>query len=222
MLDSQDGKSPRVDQLGVVPVVSLVLVKDMAECIPVRGALNAECQRVVGVANLVPVLLARNSIGASRQHLVNRIESPAEQAGLRPGTVERNAKCEYFTGADQAGRLDDVLRRDVVEGANLVFFAPASPILELLRSFGDRLFADLDPHEVLPSGFLNLAVSNLPPTVAMLVYHESMGYPASTSFYMYCAFLLVFTAILCNLASHGATYEHARLCCPHVAPASKQ
>src|SRR5262245_2173690 len=154
MLDSQDGKSPRVDQLGVVPVVSLVLVKDMAECIPVRGALNAECQRVIGVANLVPVLLARNSIGASRQHLVNRIESPAEQAGLRPGTVERNAKREYFTGADQAGSLDAVLRRDVVEGAHLVFFAPASPILELLRSFGDRLFADLDPHEDFLPAFL--------------------------------------------------------------------
>jgi hypothetical protein len=42
----------------------------------------------------------------------------------------------------------------VIEGANLVFFPPPSPILQFFRSFGDRLFADLDIHEVFPSGVL--------------------------------------------------------------------
>jgi hypothetical protein len=47
-----------------------------------------------------------------------------------------------------------------------------------LRGFGDRLFADLDIHEVLPSGSQYLALSNLPPAIAAIlrrapVFHQA-------------------------------------------------
>src|SRR5262245_33767936 len=122
-----------------------------------RGPLHAQGQRVVGVADLVPVLLARDRISASGEHLMDRIEAPAEQASLRTGAVEGYAKRENLAGTDQARRLHDVLGRHVVERANLVFFAPTAPVLELLCCLGDRLFADLDIHKAVPSAFLVIA-----------------------------------------------------------------
>ena len=101
--------SPReLISFGVVAVVGLVLVEDVAERVPVRRALHAEHQRVVGIAQLVPVLLAGERIGAGREHLVDRIEAPAEQAGLRAGAVERNAEREHLAGLDQLAGFDDV------------------------------------------------------------------------------------------------------------------
>ena len=146
-------KPARVDQLGVVAVIGLVLVEHVAERVPVRGALHAQHQRVVGVADLVPVLLAGDGVGAGRQHLVDRVEAAAEQAGLRPGLVERNAEREHLAGADQARRLDDVLGAHVVERADLVVLAPAAPVRQLLGGLGDRLLADLDVHGAFPSRF---------------------------------------------------------------------
>ena len=121
-----------IDELGIVAVIGLVLVEDMAERVPMRGALHAQHQRVVGVADLVPVLPFGDCIGAGRQHLVDRIEAAAEQAVLRARGVERNAKRKNLAGADQARRVDDVLRRDLVERADLVVLAPAPPIAQLL------------------------------------------------------------------------------------------
>ena len=138
-----------VDQLGVVAVVGLVLVEDVAERIPVGGALHAQIERVVGVADLVPVLLAGDGVGAGREHLVDRIEAAAEQAGLRAVAVERDAEREHLAGADQARGLDDVLGRDVIERADLVVLAPAAPVLELLGGFLDRLSAHLDVHRLV-------------------------------------------------------------------------
>ena len=74
-----------------------------------RGALDAQVERVVGVAELVPVLPAGDGVGAGRQHLVDRIEAAAEQAGLRAVAVERNAEREHLAGADQLAGVDDVL-----------------------------------------------------------------------------------------------------------------
>ena len=150
VLDAEHGEAARVDQLGVVAVVGLVLVEDVAERIPMRRALHAEVQRVVGVADLVPVLLAGDGVGAGREHLVDRIEAAAEQAGLRAVAVERNAEREHLAGADQARRLDDVLGRDVVERPDLVVLAPAAPVPKLLGRFPDRLLPDLDIHASRP------------------------------------------------------------------------
>ena len=138
-----------VDQLGVVAVVGLVLVEDVAERVPVGGALHAQHQRVVGVADLVPVLPAGDGVGAGRQHLVDRIEAAAEQAGLRAVAVERNAEREHLAGADQARGLDDVLGRDVVERADLVVLAPAAPVRSFFGGLLDRLLAHLDVHRSL-------------------------------------------------------------------------
>jgi len=118
----------------------------------VRRALHAQHQRVVGVANPVPVLLASDGIGAGREHLMDRIESAAEQAGLRAVAVERDAEREHLAGADQARRLDDVLGGDVVERSDLVLLTPAAPVPELFGGFPDRLFPDLDVHCSLPLG----------------------------------------------------------------------
>ena len=140
-----------VDQLGVVAVIGLVLVEHVAERVPMGGALHAQHQRVVGIADAVPVLPAGDGVGAGRQHLVDRIEAAAEQAVLRAVGVERNAERKHLAGADQARRLDDVLRRDLVERSDVIVFAPAAPVLELFRRLGDRLLADLDVHRSTPS-----------------------------------------------------------------------
>ena len=149
MLDAEHRKTARVDQLGVVAVVGLVLMKDVAERVPMRRTLDAQHERVVGVADLVPVLLAGDGVGAGREHLVDRIEAAAEQSGLRAVAVERNAKREHLAGANEARRVDDILGRDVVQRADLVFLAPPSPVRELLRSLLDRLLPHLDVHSVL-------------------------------------------------------------------------
>src|SRR5262249_11839097 len=115
MLDAQHVQPFGIDELGVVAVVGLVLVEDMPERIPVRRPLNAQVQRVVGVADLVPVLPAGDGVGAGRQHLVDRIEAPSEQAGLRAIAVEWDAERKHLAGADQTSGLDDILGPDVVE-----------------------------------------------------------------------------------------------------------
>src|ERR1700731_365844 len=38
----------------------------------------------------------------------------------------------------------------LVERSDVVVFAPAAPVLELFRRFGDRLLADLDVHRSTP------------------------------------------------------------------------
>src|SRR5262249_46015195 len=143
MLDSQHVQPFCIDQLCVI---GLVLVEDVPERIPVSRPLHAQIQRVVGIADLVPVLPAGDGIGAGRQHLVDRIEAPSEQAGLRAVAVERDAERKHLADADQTGGLDDILGPDVVERADLIILAPAAPILELLRSLSDRLLAHFDVH----------------------------------------------------------------------------
>jgi hypothetical protein len=157
MLDAEHRETARIDKLGVITVVGFVLIENMAQSVPVRRALDAQRQRVVGVADLVPVLLACDRVGAGGEHLMDRVEAPAEQPGLRTGAIEGNTEREDLAGADQARRLNDILGHDVIERADLVLFAPASPVLELLRCLGDRLFADLDVHKAVPSGLLVIA-----------------------------------------------------------------
>src|SRR5215813_9166217 len=157
MLDAQHVQPFGIDQLGVIAVIGLVLVEDVPERIPVSRPLHAQIQRVVGIADLVPILPAGDGIGAGRQHLVDRIEAPSEQAGLRAVAVERDAERKHLAGADQTSGLDDILGPDVVERADLVVLAPAAPILELLRSLGDRLLAHFDVH--LPFPLIALATA---------------------------------------------------------------
>src|SRR6476646_10038082 len=159
MLDPEHGKSARIDKFGVVSVVGFVFVEDVPQGVPMRCALHTKSQCVVGVADLVPVLLSGNGVGAGRQHLVDRIETPPEQAGLWPGAIKRNSQCKDLAGPDQASRIDDIFRGNMVARTNLVFLAPASPILEFLCSLCNRLLTNLDVHELLPSHLLLFAAS---------------------------------------------------------------
>ncbi len=146
MLDAKHGEPPRVDQLGVETVIGLVLVEDVPERVPMRRALHAKIQRVVGVANLVPVLPAGDGVGAGGEHLMDRIEAAAEEARLRAAGVERNAEREYPARSNELCCLDDFRRANVVERADLIALAPAAPVGKLLRCLLDRLAADADVH----------------------------------------------------------------------------
>src|SRR5204863_2466042 len=106
----------------------------------------AQVKRVVGVADLVPVLPSGDRVGAGRQHLVDRIEASAEQAGLRSVAVEWDAEREHLAAANETGGGDDILGTHVVERADLVVLAPAPPILELLRGLRDRLPTHFNVH----------------------------------------------------------------------------
>ena len=140
--------------LGIVAVVGLVLVEDVPERVPVGGALHAQIESIVGVANLVPILPAGDGIGAGCEHLVDGVEASSKQPGLRTVAVERDAQREHLAGADQARGLDDVLRGDVIEGADLIILAPAAPVGKLLRRLGNRLPAHLDVNSLPHSAVL--------------------------------------------------------------------
>ncbi len=47
-----------IDELGIMAVVAFLLIEDVAERVPMGGALHTQHQSVVGVADLVPVLTA--------------------------------------------------------------------------------------------------------------------------------------------------------------------
>src|SRR5262249_45956717 len=135
----------------------------VAERVPMRGALDAEVERVVGIADLVPVLPACDRIGAGREHLVDRIEAPAEEAGLRTVAIERDAGREYLSGANEARCLDDVLGLHVVERADLIVLAPAAPVLELVGRLADRLLTNLDIHRMFLPVFFRDPAPNCRP-----------------------------------------------------------
>ncbi len=74
-----------IDHSRIVADIFLVLVKDVAQRIPLGGPLNTKIERVVGVANFVflPVSCAPAMASVtSLYHLMDRIETSAEQACL--------------------------------------------------------------------------------------------------------------------------------------------
>src|SRR5262249_28116162 len=146
MLDAENVQPACIDQPGIMSVIGLVLVEDMPERIPMGSALDAQIEGIVGIANPVPVLASGNRISAGRQHLVDGIEAPAEQAGLRAVAVERDAEREHLAGTDEARGMHDVLRGDVIERADVIVLAPPAPVLELGCGLIDRLAAHLDVH----------------------------------------------------------------------------
>jgi len=139
VFDAQHVEAAGVDQLRVVAVIGLVLIEDVTERVPVGCALHAQVQGVVGITDLVPVLPAGDGVGPGGEHLMDRVEAAAEQAGLWAIAVERNAEREHLAGMDQLAGRDDVFRRHVIERADLVFLAPAAPVRKLLGGFFDRL-----------------------------------------------------------------------------------
>src|SRR5215510_10053272 len=80
VLDAEHVEPVGIDQLGVVAVVGLVLVKNVPERVPVGGALDAQVERVVGVA------VERN---AEREHLSGADEARRLDDVLGLDVVER-------------------------------------------------------------------------------------------------------------------------------------
>ena len=70
-------------------------------------------------------LSSRDRVGAGRQHGVDRIPAPTKQAGLRSVAVERNAEPNTLPVRIMPAALHDILRRDVIERADLIVRAPA-------------------------------------------------------------------------------------------------
>ena len=162
VLDAELAQAVAVDLARIEAVIHFVFVEDVAERIPMRGALHRHVDGVVGVADARHLVLAAGDrVGAGRQHGVDRIPAAAEQAGLRAVAVERDAERKDLAGADQARRADDIFRRNVVERADLIVFAPAAPILELLGRFGDGLFADGDIHPDVSFPLTNCLVTRM-------------------------------------------------------------
>ena len=60
------------------------------------------------------------------------VEAVAPQAALRAGAVKVKAQREHLAFAHQARGVDDVLRGDVVERADLIIGAPLAPVLAFL------------------------------------------------------------------------------------------
>ena len=142
VLDAELGDAVGVDGRGVMPVVHLVVIEDVAQRIPVRGRLDRHVERIVGVEQAA--LPAGQRVGAGGEHGVDGVPALAEQAALRAALPERHAEREHLAALDQLGRGDDVGRRDVVERADLVVLAPAAPVGQRLEGLVDRLLGDLD------------------------------------------------------------------------------
>src|SRR5207248_9141530 len=142
--------------------------------VPVGRALDAQIQRVVGIADLVPILPAGNGIGAGREHLVNGIEAASEETGLRTVAIKRDTERENLARADQACGFDDILRVEVIEGANLIILAPAAPIAELACRLRNRFPAHLDVHRLISFVYsvtsgLDYGRLNSDPTIASMI-----------------------------------------------------
>ena len=120
-----------IHQRGVVAVPHLVAVEHMAQCIPLRIALQRHRDHVVGIANLDAVLAAGHGVGAGGQHGVDGIEA-ATPALLRAGGAEVQRQREDLAPLDQAGGARHVIGRHVVERADLVVRAPLAPVLHAL------------------------------------------------------------------------------------------
>ena len=158
VLDAELGEPVAVDGAGVMPVVHLVVIEDVPQRIPVRRRLDRHVERIVGIEQ--PLLPAGHRIGAGGEHGVDRVPALAEQTALRPGVAQRDAEREDLAALDQLARGNDILRRDVVERADLVVLAPALPVGEGLEGLIHRLLGHLD---VAAARFLGCLRASSPP-----------------------------------------------------------
>src|SRR5262249_32622036 len=133
LLDAVLVRSAAVDERGRIAVPHLVAEEHVRQRIPLCSGLRRQIDGVIRVAQpRRHVVLARHSIGARRQHLVQRVPTSAEKATLRPVLVEIETEPKDLPLPHEFGGVDDVLGRDVVQDAQLVVGAPLAPVLEIL------------------------------------------------------------------------------------------
>src|SRR5882762_3265316 len=122
-----------IDQSSVVPIPHFFAEENVAQCVPLRAALQWHADHVIRVAQADRFLAAGYRVRPGRQHRMNGIEAIAPQTVLRAVTVKIQRQRENFPFANEPRGIDDILRRNVVERTDLVVGPPTSPILQSLR-----------------------------------------------------------------------------------------
>src|SRR4030095_15014763 len=130
------------DEGRIVAVEHLALVEDGGEAVPLRDPLRRHHDPVVRAA----VSLHRGDlrrrpgrVAAVAEHRVDRVEALA-RAALRALALERNPEREHLAGRREPAGRGDRVRRDEVQGADLVGWSPAAPVADLHRDLAESLF----------------------------------------------------------------------------------
>ena len=114
---------------GGAAVPGLALVEDVAQAVPLRGALQRHGNDVVRAAEAVrEALVAAFGVHAGVGHGVHRVGAAAP-ALLRPVGVERLGQREGLARLHQGGRFDALGGVDEVQGSQDVIVAPAAPVV---------------------------------------------------------------------------------------------
>ena len=150
LLDAALLRAERGHFAAVVAVPHVVLIEHVAEPVPLGAALERHHHQVVGGADAAMIEHAGIGVGPGAQHHVQRIDAPERRIlalrALRAGVVEIERERDHLSLAHQPRRGDDVLRRRVVERADLVVRAPFAPVLVFLGSLAQVLPGDLLVH----------------------------------------------------------------------------
>ncbi len=120
----------RTDEGAVAAVVHAVLVEDVRQRVPLGRRLERHDDHVVGEAvalDAVGGLPARLHVGSGRHHRALRVE-PVRHLELRRVRLEVDSQREGLAASDAARRLETLLRRDQVRGAELVVLTEAPPV----------------------------------------------------------------------------------------------
>ena len=111
----------------VVTVPHFFAVENVAQSVPLRTALQRHGHHVVGISYPDGFLAAGHRVRPRRQHGVDGIEAVPPQAVLGPVAVKIERQRKHFSFADEARRVDDVLRRNIVQRPGFVVGAPSGP-----------------------------------------------------------------------------------------------
>jgi hypothetical protein len=101
------------------------------------------------VSGADPALVEHTGIGVGTRtkHAVDRVGTPHRRVlafrALWAGMIEIERERNDLAFFDEAGRGNDVLRRRIVECADLIVGTPFAPIFVLLGSVADVLTGDL-------------------------------------------------------------------------------
>ncbi len=123
-------RTHRTDQSGVVSVPHLRVEEHVSQRIPVCCALCGHDQDIVGGPNALRSARQRPGIRVVpvAHHEAHRVE-PAQMPALRSAFAVVDRQRYHAAVADQARRVADHLRGDVVDRARLIVRAPLTPVL---------------------------------------------------------------------------------------------
>src|SRR6266508_5033213 len=124
------------DQAGVAAAVHLAVAEDVAEPVPLGPALEEHRDLIVGETpaarqrlEATQLLAAGRVVRPRGDHAVDGVH-PAERPALGAIRVEVEGAGDHLAQPHEGGGALDDVRRDEVEGPDLVFGAPAPPVPE--------------------------------------------------------------------------------------------